>query len=150
MVMSPFDIVWPLGGKKGHFNFAKKGHYYFALTKSDIDFATVNNSHYPAELSVTRVQFEAEDQAHYVAIFRDISFRSRFEAQLVDVANHDPLTGLFNRRAFETEMTRVLSDHKNRNRNFAVIWLDLDRFKAINDEYGHQACLLYTSPSPRD
>ena len=71
--------------------------------------------------------------------FRDVSERKRFEDQLVDLANHDPLTGLFNRRRFNEEMERQLSSARRYNVPGALLFLDLDQFKDVNDSRGHRA-----------
>jgi len=71
--------------------------------------------------------------------FRDVSERKRFEDQLVDLANHDPLTGLFNRRRFNEEIERQLSSARRYNVPGALLFLDLDQFKDVNDSRGHRA-----------
>ena len=71
--------------------------------------------------------------------FRDISERRRFEAQLVHLANHDPLTGLFNRRRFDEELDRHLSEAQRYDLHGALLFLDLDQFKDVNDSRGHRA-----------
>jgi diguanylate cyclase (GGDEF)-like protein len=71
--------------------------------------------------------------------FRDVSERKRFEAQLVHVANHDPLTGLFNRRRFDEELERQLSEAQRYGLQGALLFLDLDQFKDVNDSRGHRA-----------
>lgn len=58
-------------------------------------------------------------------------------AQLVDMATHDPLTGLFNRRRFDEELARELSESKRFQRGGALLWFDLDDFKKVNDTHGH-------------
>ncbi|MBC2717349.1 MAG: GGDEF domain-containing protein [Desulfobacteraceae bacterium] len=54
-------------------------------------------------------------------------------------AYHDPLTGLLNRRAFETVLNREFSRSKRHSNNLSLVFLDLDKFKRINDQYGHDA-----------
>jgi len=54
-------------------------------------------------------------------------------------AYHDPLTGLLNRRAFETELHREFSRAKRHFQNLSLVFMDLDKFKKINDRYGHDA-----------
>jgi len=71
--------------------------------------------------------------------FRDISERKRFESQLVHIANHDPLTGLFNRRRFDEELDRQLSEAQRYGTHGALLFLDLDQFKDVNDSRGHRA-----------
>lgn len=71
--------------------------------------------------------------------FRDVSERKRFEDQLMDLANHDPLTGLFNRRRFNEEIERHLSTARRYGMSGALLFLDLDQFKDVNDSRGHRA-----------
>jgi diguanylate cyclase (GGDEF)-like protein/PAS domain S-box-containing protein len=71
--------------------------------------------------------------------FRDVSERKRFEDQLVNLANHDPLTGLFNRRRFNEELERQLTAARRYNVAGALLFLDVDQFKDVNDSRGHRA-----------
>ncbi|MDF0751382.1 diguanylate cyclase [Marinobacter sp. 71-i] len=72
-------------------------------------------------------------------IVLDISDRKALEDELSELATRDPLTGLLNRR----EMTRLLEEEiaraKRYDRELALLWIDFDHFKAINDEHGHAA-----------
>jgi diguanylate cyclase (GGDEF)-like protein/PAS domain S-box-containing protein len=72
-----------------------------------------------------------------VAQIIDISERRRVEAQLHYLADHDPLTGLHNRRAFEAELERVVEESRKRGGWGALLALDLDGFKVVNDRFGH-------------
>jgi len=67
----------------------------------------------------------------------DISERKRFEAQLHYLADHDPLTGLHNRRAFEAQLELVADQSHTAGRRGALLALDLDGFKVVNDRFGH-------------
>src|SRR5262249_36019941 len=70
---------------------------------------------------------------------QDITERRRFEDRLRHLADHDPLTGLLNRRSFEREVERPLAHCRRYGANGALIVLDLDHFKYVNDSYGHSA-----------
>ncbi|MDF2493881.1 sensor domain-containing diguanylate cyclase [Sphingomonas sp.] len=59
--------------------------------------------------------------------------------QLREAANHDPLTGLLNRRAFEHKLRKRLAAMRDHGGRLAVLWLDIDHFKRINDQHGHLA-----------
>ena len=81
---------------------------------------------------------EGEPQMRLLQML-DISERKRFEGQLQHLADHDPLTGLINRRRFEEELERELTAAKRYDRAGAVLVLDLDNFKYVNDTHGHSA-----------
>ena len=74
-----------------------------------------------------------------VAHVMDISDRKRFEGQLQHLADHDALTGLFNRRRFGEELERARLHAKRFGEGGAVLFLDLDGFKFVNDTLGHAA-----------
>lgn len=61
------------------------------------------------------------------------------ESRAWELARRDPLTGLPNRAAFETHSTRVLSTHTEASQVFGLLFIDLDRFKQVNDRLGHPA-----------
>jgi diguanylate cyclase (GGDEF)-like protein/PAS domain S-box-containing protein len=73
-----------------------------------------------------------------VGSLRDITERRRAEAQLAYLANHDPLTGLFNRSRFEEELTEIAARARQHGFLAAVLMLDLDNFKYVNETYGHK------------
>lgn len=76
----------------------------------------------------------------YQGIVRDVSAQKRLQAQLSYLAHRDPLTGLFNRRRFEEELERRVRPREGERRQpSSLLWLDLDRFKEINDSLGHRA-----------
>jgi len=74
-----------------------------------------------------------------VWIYEDVTEQRRIAERLVQMAERDPLTDLFNRRRFHEELERLLADAVRRNYDVGLIIFDLDGFKPINDEFGHQA-----------
>ncbi|MEO8676906.1 MAG: diguanylate cyclase [Casimicrobiaceae bacterium] len=72
-----------------------------------------------------------------VLVFYDVTDDRRFAEQLSHQARHDPLTGLANRREFEHRVGRALDTAADGGRRHAVLYLDLDRFKEVNDMAGH-------------
>lgn len=90
-------------------------------------------------LEVTRQTFEdPSGHTNSVYIVRDLSERLRID-ELAWLANHDPLTGLVNRRRFEEELGARLAESNRYGTTGALLALDLDEFKPINDSYGHAA-----------
>ncbi|MGZ4436946.1 MAG: diguanylate cyclase [Nocardioidaceae bacterium] len=69
----------------------------------------------------------------------DVSERYRYEQQLAHLANHDPLTGLSNRRHFDDELARHVESCRRYGVTGALLVLDLDHFKEVNDALGHAA-----------
>jgi len=72
-----------------------------------------------------------------VGIFRDITARKRAELLTAYRAHHDSLTGLSNRAAYEEQLQRAHAEAELTGRPLAVMFLDLDRFKEVNDSFGH-------------
>jgi diguanylate cyclase (GGDEF)-like protein/PAS domain S-box-containing protein len=74
---------------------------------------------------------------HFLGQIQDVSERVRYEAQLQHMADHDPLTGLLNRRSFECELNQHIVQVQRYGPEGAALVLDIDRFKHINDTLGH-------------
>ncbi|MCF8197389.1 MAG: PAS-domain containing protein [Sulfuritalea sp.] len=94
---------------------------------------------YPKWMTVNVVH-DREDPAriHYVAIFSDITERKQAEEHIHHLAHHDPLTSLPNRMTLVARLEQSLAEANRNQRSVAVMFLDLDRFKTINDTLGHQ------------
>ena len=79
------------------------------------------------------------EAAYTVAAIRDASERRKLESDLEQRALHDPLTGLANRTLFFDRLSQAMLGYRRAGRPVAVVMLDLDRFKTINDAFGHAA-----------
>ena len=88
-------------------------------------------------VSSTPIPVPGGDPEFCVTQVLDVSDRKRFEGQLRYLADHDPLTGLFNRHRFEGELARVVAETQRYGRQNALLTLDLDGFKFVNDRLGH-------------
>jgi len=89
--------------------------------------------------SVTLVRDADGTPLHFLDQIQDITDRRRFERELRQLADHDPLTGLFNRRRFEQELDRQVAEVSRYGARGALLVLDLDHFKYVNDALGHHA-----------
>ncbi|OHX17120.1 diguanylate cyclase [Chromobacterium amazonense] len=98
-----------------------------------------NGEWYPAELSISALRDEDDELCNYVAVFSDITQRKEAEARLQFLANHDPLTRLPNRSSLTAQLDEALARMASQGGQLAVMFIDLDRFKLINDSFGHQA-----------
>lgn len=94
---------------------------------------TLYHSHH----TIAPVMDEAGAITHFIAIQEDVTARHVAEERLLHLAGHDPLTDLPNRLLFGEELARALAGASRRGEKVAVMFLDLDRFKTVNDALGH-------------
>ena len=92
---------------------------------------------FPEWLSISTVKDEIGQVTHYVAIFTDISDRKLAADQIESLAFYDPLTGLPNRRLLMNRLDQVLTVGARHYRTNALLFVDLDNFKTLNDSLGH-------------
>ncbi|MFH0825305.1 MAG: EAL domain-containing protein [Pseudomonadota bacterium] len=96
-----------------------------------------NGEIFPKKMSVSAVTGESNERTHYVGIFSDISSIKKTEKELDILTRLDPLTGLINRNLFRDRLKQAVSKAYRRSEGVAVLILDLDNFKKINDTMGH-------------
>lgn len=72
-------------------------------------------------------------------VFEDVTESRRVAAQLMRLAERDPLTNIYNRRRFHEELERMLADGSRHGEDVGLLSIDLDGFKPVNDRFGHQA-----------
>jgi diguanylate cyclase (GGDEF)-like protein/PAS domain S-box-containing protein len=97
-----------------------------------------NGNVYPKWTSISAIRDSEGRTTHYIASFTDISERKAAEARIERLAHHDTLTGLFNRYNLESRLGQALLTARRESMPLAVIFIDMDRFKVINDTLGHQ------------
>ncbi len=98
-----------------------------------------NGEVYPEWLNINCVRDERGEIQNYVAVFSDITERKRHELLMAHQAHHDGLTGLPNRVLFRDRLVQAMAAARRNQEGLAVMFLDLDHFKRVNDTHGHDA-----------
>lgn len=96
-----------------------------------------NGEVYPEWLNIGVIRGADGEIHNYVGWFRDITERKREEERLSFLAHYDVLTGLANRKLFVEKLDLALADCRERGELLAVLFVDLNHFKQVNDNYGH-------------
>ena len=94
---------------------------------------------YPNWMTVSVVRDQEERLTHYIVSYLDITERKAAEERINHLAHHDALTGLLNRLSLVNRLEQALATARREQRQLALMFLDMDRFKAINDTLGHAA-----------
>jgi len=97
-----------------------------------------NGEVYPEQITITAVTGSAGQVTHFVAVLRDITRRKQLEKEVAQLAFVDTLTQLPNRRLFNDRLGQSLSRAQRAQASLALMFIDLDKFKPINDTYGHE------------
>lgn len=98
-----------------------------------------DGTEYAIEDSATPIRDRQGKLVGAVMVFRDVTESRHLSNRLSWQANHDALTGLYNRREFETRLAEAIAAARKEDYIHALCFLDLDRFKIVNDTCGHQA-----------
>ncbi len=100
---------------------------------------TNSNRKYAINQSVAPIKNKDKEIMGTVIVFQNITEKRKLSAQLFWQANHDSLTGLMNRAYFEKEIKQATQNFQQENHSHSLLYLDLDRFKIVNDTCGHEA-----------
>lgn len=98
-----------------------------------------DGSLYTDDVTITPVTNDSGIIEHFIAIKRNITEKKIYEERLDHLAHHDSLTGLPNRLLFSDRLNQKLAEARRSGSGTAVMFLDLDRFKVVNDSLGHRA-----------
>jgi len=98
-----------------------------------------NGENFPSWFSISRVLGSDGQVENYIAIFTDISERKKSSERLDFLAHHDSLTELPNRTLLNDRLEMAINTAKRRQEKVGLLFIDLDRFKNINDSLGHSA-----------
>lgn len=98
-----------------------------------------DGSLYPELLTVSAVRGRSGDVTHFVALFTDITDQKRQQDRLRQLAHFDALTELPNRVLFADRLAQAMARTTRHGTELAVVYIDLDGFKDVNDEFGHEA-----------
>jgi diguanylate cyclase (GGDEF)-like protein/PAS domain S-box-containing protein len=107
------------------------------LWEGEVWQTRADGTEFPSWLSVSLAEDDENDVGHVVRVFTDITERRKAEEQLILNATHDPLTGLPNRVLLHDRLQNALARAKRVDGRLAVMFMDLDDFKDVNDTLGH-------------
>lgn len=99
--------------------------------------STQNGEIYAEILTISAIKNTSNTIQHFVALFTDITTIKEHEKHLEYLAQHDPLTNLPNRMLLADRLTQAIAYAQRYQSMFAVLYIDIDGFKIINDTYGH-------------
>lgn len=101
-------------------------------------FVHSSGTTFPVSMTVTPM-LEGEVQVGVVVVFQDVSQQKEMQAKLITLTTTDDLTGLYNRRYFQTQLHQEFARFQRSFADTALLMIDLDHFKQINDRFGHAA-----------
>ena len=136
--ISVLDLVHPDVGAAAQEAYAALTAHPERPMRHETRLIRADSTDLPVQVTASRVEGTSDGQpAHLVMIVEDITDRKTLEAQLVHRSLHDPLTGLPNRSLFQDRLWHALERGRRERTPTCVLIMDLDGFKAINDELGH-------------
>jgi diguanylate cyclase (GGDEF)-like protein/PAS domain S-box-containing protein len=111
--------------------------YKVGYWKGEMWSVRKNGELFPQWLNISTIKDSYGNIQNYIGIFSDITTMKQSELELEFLAHHDPLTKLPNRLLLQARIKQSIKRAKRENNKIAILFLDLDRFKEINDTFGH-------------
>lgn len=138
------DFAEILKGDGAPFPFGQSELHHAGLARLSIQddqqwFHRCDGSRFPAAFTASPIGDQGPVYSGMVLVFQDISERKHAEQKLAYLAQYDPLTGLANRSLFLKLLSQTVSRSDRHRHSLALLFLDLDRFKQVNDTLGHEA-----------
>ncbi len=133
------DNPMPDGRNDGLYRILRQAARSGGVYQGEINTIRKDGSYCIEDVTIAPVEDESGAIEHLIAIKRNVTEKKTYEQQLDHLAHHDGLTGLPNRLLFSDRLTQELARTRRDKRMLAVMFLDLDRFKIINDTLGHKA-----------
>ena len=107
--------------------------------RNSLTLRRYSNDEFPAEITITCAQFDSELHNEYTLHVRDVTREIKLQSKLKQLAYSDPLTGLYNRTFLLETLSSALKRERQQQGIVAIFFMDLDKFKKINDTLGHKA-----------
>ncbi|MBF0168831.1 MAG: EAL domain-containing protein [Alphaproteobacteria bacterium] len=121
-----YEVMWR--------DLAEQGHWF-----GEIWNRRKNGEVYAEMLTISTVRDGRDKIRHYVGLFSDVTLQKEHERQLELIAHYDALTKLPNRVLLSDRLHQAMAQSLRRSQLLAVVYIDLDGFKAVNDSYGHES-----------
>jgi len=108
------------------------------VVESELKCVGVDGEAHWLSTSVSLLWSESREISHYVITFEDITEHKHRQQEMEQIALYDPLTGLENRVLFKSQLEKVISNVQRTHTKTALLFIDIDDFKSINDSFGHE------------